>query len=90
MMTIFLVGFMGCGKSTLGKKLANNLDFNFIDLDDFIEDCEARTIKEIFEINGEGYFRKLERFYLLKLIKIKILLLQSEEEHHVFLIILVR
>ena len=39
MMTIFLVGFMGCGKSTLGKKLAKNLDFNFIDLDDFIEDC---------------------------------------------------
>ncbi len=71
MMTIFLVGFMGCGKSTLGKKLAKNLDFNFIDLDDFIEDCEARTIQEIFEINGESYFRKLERFYLLKLIKNK-------------------
>ena len=53
---------MGCGKSTLGKKLANNLDFNFIDLDDFIED---------FEINGESYFRKLERFYLLKVIKNK-------------------
>ena len=71
MMTIFLVGFMGCGKSTLGKKLAKNLDFNFIDLDDFIEGCEARTIQEIFEINGESYFRKLERFYLLKLIKNK-------------------
>ena len=71
MMTIFLVGFMGCGKSTLGKKLANNLDFNFIDLDDFIEDCEARTIQEIFEINGESYFRKLERFYLLKVINNK-------------------
>ena len=62
---------MGCGKSTLGKKLANNLDFNFIDLDDFIEDCEARTIQEIFEINGESYFRKLERFYLLKVINNK-------------------
>ena len=71
MMTIFLVGFMGCGKSTLGKKLAKNLDFNFIDLDDFIEDCEARTIQEIFEINGESYFRKLERFYLLKVINNK-------------------
>ena len=62
---------MGCGKSTLGKKLAKNLDFNFIDLDDFIEDCEARTIQEIFEINGESYFRKLERFYLLKVINNK-------------------
>ena len=62
---------MGCGKSTLGKKLAKNLDFNFIDLDDFIEDCEARTIQEIFKINGESYFRKLERFYLLKLVKNK-------------------
>ena len=62
---------MGCGKSTLGKKLANNLNFNFIDLDDFIEDCEARTIQEIFEINGESYFRKLERFYLLKVINNK-------------------
>ncbi len=62
---------MGCGKSSLGKKLANNLDFNFIDLDDFIEDCEARTIKEIFEIDGEDYFRKLERFYLHKVINNK-------------------
>ena len=51
-MTIFLVGYMGCGKSTLGKKLAINLNYDFIDLDNYIEEQEGRTIKEIFADDG--------------------------------------
>ncbi len=67
-MTIFLVGFMGSGKSTLGKKLAYNLKYDFIDLDAYIEKEEGRTIKQIFEDDGEDYFRKLERVYLHRII----------------------
>jgi shikimate kinase len=67
-MTIFLVGYMGCGKSTLGKKLAHNLKHDFIDLDSYIEEQEGRTIKEIFADDGEDYFRKLERVYLHRVI----------------------
>ena len=67
-MTIFLVGYMGCGKSTLGKKLAYNLKHDFIDLDTYIEEQEGRTIKEIFADDGEDYFRKLERVYLHRVI----------------------
>ncbi len=67
-MTIFLVGYMGCGKSTLGKKLAININHDFIDLDNYIEENEGRTIKDIFADDGEDYFRKLERVYLHKVI----------------------
>ena len=67
-MTIFLVGYMGCGKSTIGKKLAISLNYDFIDLDNYIEEQENRTIKEIFADDGEDYFRKLERVYLHKII----------------------
>ena len=62
---IILIGFMGCGKSTLGKKTLN-IEYNFIDLDVYIQDQEWKTINEIFEIDGEDYFRKLERVYLHK------------------------
>ena len=62
-MTIFLVGYMGSGKSTIGKKLAHNLIHDFIDLDQYIQEQEGRTIKEIFEQEGEDYFRKLERVF---------------------------
>ena len=67
-MTIFLVGYMGSGKSTIGKKLAHNLKHDFIDLDQYIQEQEGRTIKEIFEQEGEDYFRKLERVYLHRVI----------------------
>ena len=56
---------MGSGKSTLGKKLAHNLELEFIDLDSYIETEEGRTIPQIFEEDGEDYFRKLERVYKL-------------------------
>jgi len=67
-MTIFLVGYMGSGKSSLGQKLAFNLIYEFIDLDVYIEENEGRTIKEIFKEDGEDYFRKLERLYLHRII----------------------
>ena len=59
-MTVFLCGFMGCGKSTVGRILANLLGINFVDMDKYIEDKENMTIAEIFEQKGEQYFRMLE------------------------------
>lgn len=59
-MKIFLTGYMGSGKSYLGKLLAKQLNYDFIDLDDHIEVLEGRSINEIFEERGELYFRKLE------------------------------
>ena len=60
MKPIFLCGFMGCGKSTVGKRLACALKVSFIDMDDYIEKKEGRSISEIFETDGEEYFRNLE------------------------------
>lgn len=59
-MKIFLIGFMGCGKSTLGKKLAAKLGYGFIDLDQVFEDQIASSIGEYFAANGEDAFRALE------------------------------
>ncbi|MCO6499724.1 MAG: shikimate kinase [Vicingus serpentipes] len=58
---IFLIGFMGSGKSTLGKKIASQLNIGFLDLDYFIEEQENQTIQEIFDKHGEVYFREKER-----------------------------
>jgi shikimate kinase len=57
---IFLIGFMGCGKTTLGKKLASRLGYTFIDLDHILEAQEGMTIAEYFSKFGEDAFRKLE------------------------------
>ncbi len=61
---IFLTGFMGAGKTTLGKRLARKAGFSFIDLDEEIERLEEHTIAQIFEMEGEGYFRIKEAEYL--------------------------
>lgn len=59
--TIFLIGYMGCGKSTLGAALAAVMNVPFIDLDDYIEEkCETK-ITEIFRKVGEAGFRQLEQ-----------------------------
>ena len=63
-MKIFLIGYMGSGKSTLGKILANNKEMNYLDLDDYIEENEEMSIPQIFESKGEIYFRKRESHYL--------------------------
>lgn len=60
MKPIFLCGFMGCGKSTVGTRLACALKRRFIDMDKYIEKKEGRSISEIFETDGEEYFRNLE------------------------------
>lgn len=60
-MKIYLVGFMGAGKTTSGSELARRLDVPFFDLDELVEAAEGKSIKELFESQGEGYFRKRER-----------------------------
>jgi shikimate kinase/3-dehydroquinate synthase len=57
---IALTGLMGSGKTTVGKYLADNLKKTFIDTDQIIEEKEGKTISQIFEENGEDYFRHLE------------------------------
>ncbi|MEZ4772761.1 MAG: shikimate kinase [Bacteroidia bacterium] len=59
--TVFLIGFMGAGKTTLGKSAANALSWDFVDLDHFIEAEAGKTIREIFEQEGEKKFRETER-----------------------------
>lgn len=58
---IFLVGFMGSGKTTLGKKLANRLDVPFLDTDQEIERQENTSIDTLFREKGETYFRSCEK-----------------------------
>lgn len=62
--SIILLGYMGSGKSIVGKHLANSLSKPFIDLDNYIENKEKETISSIFKSRGELFFRKLERQYL--------------------------
>lgn len=63
---IFLVGFMGCGKTTWGKKIANALDLPFVDLDHEIVAHIGMSIPEYFQMHGEAEFRKLENEFLKK------------------------
>lgn len=58
---IFLLGYMGCGKSTVGKKLANKLKYSFIDTDAVIESMTGKNIAQIFSEEGEDAFRLLEK-----------------------------
>ncbi len=60
-MRVFLVGFMGSGKSHNGKRLAKALNCEFVDLDDYLEKKVNLPITEMFELHGEDYFRLLER-----------------------------
>jgi shikimate kinase len=57
---IFLIGFMGCGKTTLGRKLAARLGYEFMDLDHILEAQAGMSIAEYFSTHGEDAFRKLE------------------------------
>jgi shikimate kinase len=57
---IYLAGFMGSGKSTVGRALADALGWHFVDLDEEIERREGMTISEIFERRGEPAFREIE------------------------------
>lgn len=58
---IYLLGMPGCGKTTLGEKLSERLDLNFVDLDSYIEDKAGMSIPQIFSSLGESKFRALEK-----------------------------
>ena len=66
---IYLVGFMGCGKSTVGRALADELGWSFFDLDDEIESGAGSTIGEIFDKHGEPVFRTIEASTLAKRVR---------------------
>ena len=68
-MNIVLMGYMGSGKSVVGKQVAQKLNMQFIDLDDFIEEKEKLTIADIFQQKGEIYFRMKEGTYLEEVLK---------------------
>ena len=61
MKKIFLIGYMGCGKSSLGRKLAKVANMEFMDMDSIIEQREGASISDIFYYQGEEYFRRAER-----------------------------
>jgi shikimate kinase len=70
-MIITLLGYMASGKSYVGHKLAQILDYKFIDLDAYIELKEQKSIAKIFKTNGEIYFRKVEHLYLKELLSLE-------------------
>lgn len=67
-MVVTLIGFMGSGKSSIGRRLADMLGWPLIDLDDYIVDREGSEITEIFAEHGEEHFRALELRYLSEII----------------------
>lgn len=69
MTRIFLLGYMGCGKTTLGKPLAEALKLGFVDLDHYIEGRMCQTVGRLFAERGESAFRELERRLLHEVIE---------------------
>lgn len=70
-MKIFLIGFMGAGKSSLGRYAARHNDLVFLDLDEYIEKQQGRSIREIFSGEGEPAFREMEREALREVIALE-------------------
>ena len=70
--SLVLTGMMGAGKSTIGRLLAKRLKAKFIDIDKIIEKSEKKSIKKIFDEDGEKYFREVEERITLNIIKNKI------------------
>lgn len=66
---LVLVGLMGVGKSTIGKRLANSLGRSFVDADEEIERAADRSVSEIFDSHGEAYFRDGERRVIARLME---------------------
>ncbi|MBY0225903.1 MAG: shikimate kinase [Hyphomicrobium sp.] len=66
--SIVLVGLMGCGKSSVGRRLASRLGLRFVDADEEIERVAAKSIVEIFADHGEAYFRDGERRVIARLL----------------------
>jgi len=70
-MIIFLVGFMGSGKSTVGQRLAGRLGYSFVDMDARLEGEQGMTINEIFEKLGEKAFRDMENNLLKEMVSLQ-------------------
>lgn len=68
-MRLFLIGYKNCGKTTMGKKLANRLNMEFIDLDEFIEQREKKSIPELYTELGDDDFRVVEWRALKEIVK---------------------
>ncbi len=66
---IILIGYMGSGKSTVGKKAAKALEYTFLDTDALIEEAEGMVISELFETKGEAYFREQETETIRRLLQ---------------------
>lgn len=69
MKNIILIGFMGCGKTSVGKRLAEELHMDFLDTDEWIEKKQQKTIAEIFDTEGESAFRRMETECLKELLQ---------------------
>tara|TARA_B100000989_G_scaffold274417_1_gene233212 strand:+ start:107 stop:640 length:534 start_codon:yes stop_codon:yes gene_type:complete len=65
--TIYLIGYMGAGKTLIGRSISKKISFNFYDLDSYIELKEGKKVSEIFNEKNEVYFRKIENKYLNEL-----------------------
>ena len=61
MKPLFLIGYMGCGKSTLGRKLARRLGIGFVDTDTLVEEQAGASVADVFRYEGEARFREAER-----------------------------
>lgn len=77
MTRIYLIGYMGAGKTTLGKQLASMLDVSFIDLDKYIESKYHKTIPDIFEEHGEEGFRLIEQSALKQVSEIENIIIST-------------
>ena len=60
-MRLYLIGYMGTGKSTLGRKIAKRTELPFLDTDKMVEEAEGAVVADIITFAGEEYFRKAER-----------------------------
>ncbi len=69
MKNIILIGFMGCGKTSVGKRLSQTLECEFLDTDELIEQQQQRTISDIFATDGEAAFREMETECLKNLLE---------------------
>ena len=69
MKPLFLVGYMGCGKSTLGRKLARRLGIPYADTDALVEEREGASVSDVFRYEGEQRFREVEREILDRVIE---------------------
>ena len=71
MALFFMIGYMGCGKSTSAKKMARTLGYTFIDLDAFIEKNQQQTVSALFASKGEAAFRAIEHQALQQLLQLE-------------------